>query len=217
MKMLSIVRPLVITSAFLACGFAQANLIQNGSFENGTDLGGFTKLVAVNNTSITDWTVSAGTIDYIGGYWQAAEGARSIDLVGDGGLLGKLSQTFNTTIGSLYTVQFAMAGNPVDGGVKRMKVVAGGESPEFVFDTAGKSTTAMGWETKSFQFTALAAQTTLSFEALTAGECCYGPALDNVSVEAQENTVPEPASSLLLGLSLAGLGWSRRIRQQTAG
>ena len=216
MKMLSIVRPLVITSAFLACGLAQANLIQNGSFENGTDPGLFTKLVAVNSTSIDYWTVSAGTIDYIGTYWQAAEGARSIDLVGDGGLLGTLSQTFNTTIGSLYTVQFAMAGNP-DGGVKRMKVLAGGESPEFAFDTAGKSTTAMGWETKSFQFTALAAQTTLSFEALTAGACCYGPALDNVIVEAQENTVPEPASSLLLGLSLAGLGWSRRIRQQTAG
>ena len=216
MKMLSIVRPLVITSAFLTCGLAHANLIQNGSFENGTDPVVFTKLVAVNSTSITDWTVSAGTIDYIGSYWQAAEGVRSIDLVGDGGLLGTLSQTFNTTIGSLYTVQFAMAGNP-DGGVKRMKVLAGGESPEFAFDTNGKSTTAMGWETKSFQFTALAAQTTLSFEALTAGACCYGPALDNVIVEAQENTVPEPASSLLLGLSLAGLGWSRRIRQQTAG
>ena len=81
MKMLSIVRPLVITSAFLACGLAQANLIQNGSFENGTDPVVFTKLVAVNSTSITDWTVSAGTIDYIGSYWQAAEGARSIDLV----------------------------------------------------------------------------------------------------------------------------------------
>ncbi len=213
MKMLSIVRPLAIASAFLACGLAQAAPFQNGSFETGPAPGSFITLSA-GDTSITGWTVDTGNIDYIGTYWQNADGERSIDMVGT--QLGSISQTFDTNIGWLYTVQFAMAGNPAGGlGAKTMKVLAGSDSQDFSFP-GGQTQANMGWETKSFQFTALAAQTTLSFQALD-GLCCYGAALDNVSVEGQENHVPEPASGLLLGLSLAGLGWSRRIRQHTAG
>jgi len=63
----------------------------------------------------------------------------------------------------------------------------------------------------SFQFTADTAQTTLSFSALN-GTCCYGAALDNVRVTGDPSALPEPASALLVVVSLAGLGWSRRQR-----
>ena len=216
MKLRSIVRPLALVSALLGCGLVQALPFQNGSFEAAAVNPGTYTTLGTGSTSITGWTVSAGNIDYIGSYWQAAAGERSIDLAGD--TLGAISQTFDTNIGWLYTVEFAMAGN-TDGGpaIKRLKVVAGNEEGEFSFDQTGRSRpNDMGWAYNVFQFTADAAQTTLSFSALN-GECCYGAALDDVSVVGAENHAPEPASALLVGLSLAGLGWSRRNRQGRAG
>jgi len=61
----------------LALGFvssAKAITFTNGSFESGTDPGNFTGLTAGNSTSISNWVVETGTIDYIGTYWQASEG-----------------------------------------------------------------------------------------------------------------------------------------------
>ncbi len=210
MKTNFIVRPLALLSALFACGVAQALPFQNGSFETGPIPGSYATK-ATGNSSITGWTVTGGNIDYIGSYWLAADGNRSIDLAGN--TLGTLSQSFDTSIGGLYTVQFAMAGNP-DGGesLKWLNASAGDFDGDFSFLQTGKTKTSMGWTDYSFQFTALGTQTTLSFEALNGG-CCYGPALDDVRVDA----VPEPASFLLVGLSLAGLGWSRRNRPGKAG
>src|SRR5258708_31625129 len=54
----------------------------NGSFETGTfDAQAFDTLSA-GSTAITDWTVDSGTIDWIGTYWTASNGSRSIDLNG---------------------------------------------------------------------------------------------------------------------------------------
>ena len=215
MKALSIIRPLALAGALLGCGLAQANLIQNGSFENGTDPGPtFSGPLGVGNTSIDDWAITAGTVDYIGGLWQHADGTRSIDLVGTS--LGTISQTFATVLGQIYSVEFAMASNVAGGAsVKMLKAIAGDFNGDFSFDHTGKTNSDMGWTDKTFQFTAQGAQTTLSFSALN-GQCCYGPALDNVRVELVDNQVPEPVSALLVGLSLATLGWSRRNRQRTA-
>ena len=208
----SIARLLTLLGALSAGALAHAAPFQNGSFETASlDPGTFTTL-GLNNSQITGWTVSGGNIDYIGTYWQAAQGNRSIDLAGD--TLGTIRQTFDTQVGWLYTVQFAMAGNTDgDPAPKLLKVVAGDEDGQFSFDQSGKSRSNMGWLDYSFQFTADTAQTTLSFSALN-GACCYGAALDNVRITAQPGSVPEPASALLVGLSLAGLGWSRRNRPQ---
>lgn len=89
----------------------QANLITNGSFEQGYLPGGRDYTVyAPNSTTITGWTVSDGSVDYIGWYWQAAEGNRSLDLSGFS--LGTIYQDFPTTPGTEYFVRFALAGNP---------------------------------------------------------------------------------------------------------
>jgi len=73
-------------------GGAQATLISNGSFELGPDPGTFTTLNG-GNTSITGWTVGGSSIDYIGTYWVAADGNRSLDM--NGLNIGSISQTIS--------------------------------------------------------------------------------------------------------------------------
>jgi hypothetical protein len=96
-----------------------------------------------------------------------------------------------------------------------MRVSAGGNSADFSFDITGKSTTNMGWLSKSWDFTANSTTTTLEFISLT--NSFDGPALDNVSVIALSpppTSIPEPSSVLGL-LSLGVLGISSALKRQS--
>jgi len=194
----------VLTAAL--AGVAPASVIVNGSFENGTNPGsGFLTLGAGDNTSITGWTVGSGSVDYIGGYWQASSGGRSIDLSGNGA--GSLSQTFATVAGQNYRVTFDLAGNPDSAGVKTLTVSAAANSQVFNFDSTGKSRPAMGWTGQTFFFTATGSSTTLTFTSNT--NSAFGPALDNVVVD----PVPEPLSLVVFGgLVVGGAGIALRRR-----
>ena len=188
-----------------------ANLIQNGSFETATINPGasYITLDAVS-TAITGWTVSQGSIDYIGTFWQASNGSRSLDLSGAEADAGGIQQTFNTTVGETYRVTFDLAGNPEENPtIKEMRVSAGGSSADFSFDITGNSNSNMGWVSKSWDFTATGTTTTLSFLSLV--DTGFGPALDNVSVVALSSPppspIPEPSSMLgLLSLGVLGIG-----------
>src|SRR6185369_7781864 len=92
-----------------ACDLPAGNLIQNGSFEDGADPGSYTGLGA-GSGAITSWTVDPDSVDYIGSYWVASDGARSVDL--SGGAAGALRQTFAPVVSQEYLVTFDMAGNP---------------------------------------------------------------------------------------------------------
>ena len=194
-------------SALIVTPVQAANLIQNGSFETATVNPGASFIgLGAGSTAITGWTVSQGSIDYIGTLWQASNGSRSLDL-GAGASPGGIKQTFNTTVGGTYRVTFDLAGNPnASPIIKEMRVSAGGSSADFSFDTTGKSNSNMGWLSKSWDFTANSTTTTLEFISLT--NSFAGPALDNVSVIAlSPPSIPEPSSVLgLLSLGVLGIG-----------
>ncbi len=172
-----------IAATVLAVGMATsafaAPLVTNGSFETGTNPGWFSTLGAADSTTIPGWTVQSGTVDYIGTYWTASQGDRSVDLTGF--TPGAVSQTLVTVPGHNYKVTFDLAGNPAGlPAIKTLNVDAGATPVVYTFDTTGKTLTDMGWESKTFNFTATSASTTLTFASQDAG--FFGPALDNVVV-----------------------------------
>lgn len=173
---------LLALAALLVGGVQSAIAVgTNGSFESGTDPGSFTTLSA-GSSNIDDWTVASGTVDYIGTYWAASDGARSVDL--NGTEAGSISQSIPTVVGATYDVSFALSGNP-DGApsLKQVSVGATGVAPQsYTYDTASTSNTLanMAWQTNMYSFVATTSSTTLSFTSETAGS--FGPALDNISI-----------------------------------
>ena len=141
-------------------------VLLNGSFEDG----------------LISWT--SVDIDLINTtFWTASDGSQSIDLNGSGP--GTISQSIDTVDGSQYQVRFDMAGNPhaPDQKTVTMTVSAAGQSSGYSFSTVGKSESNMGWEERSFFFTASFSTATLTFESSTnTGNLAVGPALDNVRV-----------------------------------
>ena len=193
----------IVAAVLPAAAYAQA--FQNGGFETGPNPGGFTTQ-GTGSTAITGWTVTGGTIDYIGTYWQAAEGARSVDLSGNGP--GSIAQTFDTVLGQHYQVSFWLSGNP-DGAptIKNVGVSATGTATaNYTLDSTGLVHEAMGWTQFTYDFVATGTSTTLSFASLD--NTPYGPALDGVAVTA----VPEPAvwGMMIGGFGLAGFSLRRR-------
>ncbi len=162
--------------SFLNIGVSQG--IENGSFEFAQINPSTGVNLSSGNNSIDNWVVNSGTINYIGVYWEASDGERSVDLNGNNA--GSISQTINTVVGKTYRIKSDLSGNPIctSPTVKTLSVSAAGISNTFTFDVTGNSTANMGWETESFEFTAISSVTTLTFSSLTSGLC--GPVIDNI-------------------------------------
>lgn len=202
----------------MAAGTALAAPFQNGGFEVGPDTGASFVTLSAGDTGITGWEVTGAGIDYIGPYWQAAEGDRSVNLSAGGA--GGIQQTFDTVAGHQYQVTFSLAGNPSNPPVKTVRVQAtGGISTDYTFDINAlpSSLASMGWTTRTYIFTATGATTTLSFTSLN--NDAFGPALDNVVVTDLTPVAAVPTlsqwamvlmASLMAGLVLRGRGWRGR-------
>lgn len=203
-----------IVSAAILVGLsaipAHASLILNGSFEGGISPGSFTTLIAGDTTSLTGWTVASGNIDYIGTYWTASNGSRSLDL--NGLVPGSISQTFSGLVaGQTYVVSFDLAGNPAGGPQPKMITVTTDEAVfNASFDSSNTSLSSMGWKPKSFTFVAAGTTDTLIFASNTLGfsgnetyPTAFGPALDNVAV----NAVPESSTWAMMIMGFAGVGF----------
>ncbi len=202
----------VVVVAALAAS-AQASIVVNGSFEDAAmgysvpPDGGFTTLYG-GSTAIDGWQVIDGSVDWINGYWQAADGTKSLDLAGlsDGGVL---ANTVTTVVGQEYTLTFAMAGNPDDNGdalqrTKQMLVTVDDVAAEvFTFDTTNRTRSDMGWTWHSIAFVADSESTILKFENIPGlNPAYYGAALDAVSID----PVPEPATLLVWSI-LGAASW----------
>jgi choice-of-anchor C domain-containing protein len=212
---------LIAGAAMLVMGAQSASAVSivNGSFETGTNPGSFSHLLSGDNTTINGWTVGgAGGIDYIGTYWQASNGGRSLDLSGNG--IGSISQTLTgLTIGQQYTISYDLSGNPAGAPALKHLLVAidslgttiGGRIA--TYNTASGNTVAdMNWITQTVLFTADATTATLTF--LSQDNTDFGPALDNVTIAA----TPIPGALLLFGSALGGMGFLgyRRKKQAAA-
>ena len=175
------------------------NLVANGQFENGTHGGGPYVTLPTGSNAMSDWTVSAGTVDWIGTYWDGSgPGAdKSVDLSGNS--LGAISQTITGLVANqVYQLSFDLARNKDLGSVQTMIASLGG----FTSATMTATTDAPNWT--SFVMTFLwtgPASSVLTLSATTSVGCCYGPAIDNVALSA----VPVPPAAILFLSGLAGL------------
>lgn len=186
---------------------AQAAAFTNGSFEVGPEPGSFV-LLPTGSTAIPGWTVLGHSIDYTGSIWEVSDGARSLDLSGQGA--GGVEQTFDTILGASYQVLFDLAGNPGGDPLEKGLTVGatGNRTQVYSFDTSGKGFTNMGWQTFDYRFTATSTSTSLLFSSLV--DTPYGPALDNVRVSS-DGVTPVPTPALLSGLvGMAVATWRQR-------
>jgi choice-of-anchor C domain-containing protein len=176
---IAVVASIVLSGSALAA-FAGAT---NGSFETGSNDPGAYEQLNAGSTVLTGWSITTGSIDWIGTYWPAAAGTKSLDM--NGAAPGAISQVLATTIGKSYVVTFALSAHPAGPvAVYALTVGAtGATSQPYTFDRAALANTLgdMKWQAKQYSFKATSATTTLTFASgVTAGG--YGPALDNVVV-----------------------------------
>jgi choice-of-anchor C domain-containing protein len=189
---------------------ATVNLVSNGSFESGPAVSNFTTLNAGNGT-LTDWDIIGGSVDYIGSYWPAADGTKSLDLSGNAP--GTITQQIAGLVdGQEYRVSFSLRGNgdATSSAAQGLTVSINGADLTF---SAPK--TATSWAVQTFTFVYDASGLGNDLLVFAAGaNGAYGPGLDNISVTA----TPIPGAVLLFGSALAGMGFLgyRRHKAQAA-
>lgn len=196
---------LTVAAALLAATSANAVTLINGSFEDGAAIGagGFETLTTGDTTSITGWEVLSDGVDYIGSYWVASDGTRSLDLsaLTSGGIRQSISG-FET--GKTYTVSFDVSANFAGGNDTKdfvMSVTGGVPYMDSYTRTAANTAENMLWQTYTYTFTATGEVQDIQFRSLENN--ASGIALDNVSISLVPSIVPEPAAWVLL---IAGFG-----------
>jgi hypothetical protein len=231
--MVKLVATLAVVIAILDSTIsAQAAIVENGSFENGSfakpgDANfqwfapGYTgTLVLPGQSLIANWNVTLSPFDPdqaltflsptgpFGLEWASGslEKERWVDL-NRGGDLWRVSQSISTQAGSSYFVSFdVLVGNAMGGARLRTQFDgASASSVEYIGSVVGPPR----WERVTQIFHADSKITTLSFMAVTTGVDYFsGPQIDRIDV----TPVPEPSSILPFCLALSIFTIALRFR-----
>ena len=223
-------RKLLITSISVLCGaylssasIAQANLLNNGSFESPlVTVGSFT-LFNSGSVLITGWTVTGPQVAIVsgafvqGGSFPAADGDQWLDLTGlNSNTEEGVTQSVATIAGNTYQLSYAI-GNTTFGvfGTTSTVNVLINSAQTFSDTNSTLSPDTQNWQTFTHTFVASGASTSLTF--LNGDPSTdNNNGLDNVVLldlgVIGTPTVPEPASIMLFILGVAGLALTRKIR-----
>ncbi len=212
-----------LAMGIVAASGAHANLLVNGSFEQGTHTndGNNTETFLAGATAITGWTTVGSHVSWIADpnpfALTAEDGTLFLDLTGytAGAPFGGVTQTIATTPGATYQLSFQLGSYTARWGGPPVSITASaGSTSELFTDAATHS--ASTWTPEMLDFTATGTSTAITLIG-SAGINYIG--LDNVDVQCASSAgcgggkgVPEPASLSLLGLGLAVLAVARRRR-----
>lgn len=209
-------RALVFCIALAAGSAAHANLLVNGSFEQGAfvNQGNQTMSLAAGSIVIDGWTVLTDATAWINAGnpfgLAASDGSRFLDLTNysAGAPFAGMSQSFATMAGATYTLSFDLGGSNAWGRPDALIASAAGTSATFTTGPASAATPNNDWYHESMTFTATGATTTLTLQG-SAGFNYIG--LDNVSVVLSSGpgpvpAIPEPGTWALMLAGLAVVG-----------
>lgn len=221
--------PAVVLAALLAAaGAAHANLLVNGSFEDGVfvNQGNQTMSLAPGSSVIAGWTVVTDSTAWINAGnpfgLAASDGSRFLDLTNysAGAPFAGLSQSFATTAGATYTLSFDLGGSNAWGRPDALIASAAGTSASFTTGPASATTPNNDWYHESMTFTATGTTTTLTLQGSAGGNYI---GLDNVVVDLLSEAgpgptpdpvpaIPEPSTWALMLAGLAVIGGATRRR-----
>ena len=176
---------LCVFAFFNASDLRAQNVLVNPSFEDGPATSEAQPFILIDAPSdiIPGWKVTQDQVKYVGPHWLAYDGTQSIDIDGNPGF-GAIAQTFDSEPGTIYRLEFRMAGNPNPllwpPRIKRLQVSAAGQSTDFFFDITGRTANSMGWIRKRWLFNAIDSTTTLEFRSLDALGGNGGAVIDDV-------------------------------------
>ena len=196
------------SGAAQSCRTMVGNLILNCSFEDDRTVNG----AEYPNAFVSNWTnvyaPHGGTFERwtnsFNGF-TAKDGNSHIELQVNGPT--NIQQSFTTTAGQRYALDFWSAHRPRDnGGYSQLDVYLNGS---FLTST-GQMFTAYSWQQASASFVGTGSET-LEFRAM-GNQLSYGDFLDNVSVV---SVVPEPSTFALMGLGFGVVGLVARRKRNT--
>ena len=214
-------RSLALIGSLVIAGSAHANLLINGSFEDGTFTPNSqnTQTESVGSTNITGFTVIGGPLTRSGSTnpfgLTASNGDKFLDLTGyqDSPPYGGVTQSIATMIGALYQLSFDLGSSDRYG--RPVSILASAGSTSATFTNSLLASGAIFYERETLNFTATSSSTTVSLLG-TQGNQFIG--LDNADVTLIRaagpitTPVPEPGTFALVlaSLGLAGIATRRR-------